>query len=154
MTESPTFQIKKTNNEYTVWVPNFGIIKSGISRETALNDAEALVNETIDAYKKANIPLPVSLDTAADISIISPLVKANMISFGLKLILVSIMLALIVLLASRVLPIRGLSDFAAYSRLASPQRIEKLKTNAQTIGKVSRPILRELGLGCPCEYRK
>ena len=66
----------------------------------------------------------------------------------------SITLVLVALFASRVLPMRGLSDFADYSRLANPQRIERLKNDAKDIGKVSRPVLRELGLGCSCEHGK
>ena len=148
--ENPVFNIKKVDDKFIVWVPHLGILTTATDLESAMTAAETEAHKIMKTFAVAGVALPQQMG-ASDISLpISPLIKANLLSFAIKSVLVSTLMVVLMLIGSTMLPVRGFSDFADFVRLVPPERITKVVNDAKAIGKVSRPVFSELGIGCSC----
>lgn len=150
LTEKPVYNIKKIKDNFLVWHSQLGVISKSTNATKALNQAEKKVSNIIESFEKAGISLNKISETASPKLTMSLLVKANLISFTFKSIIILTILMILILVGSRVLPMRGLSDLAAYARITPKDRISSTIRDAKEIGQISRPILGELGLGCSC----
>jgi len=148
MTEEPVFNVKRVGGDYVVWISHLGVLATASDLNAAMNTAQAEAVRVIESFDRAGVSAPVPAGGGDNALPISSLVKANMVSFALKSVLVSALLVVLMLIGSRMLPMRGLSDFADYARLAPEERVNGMIGAAKDIGKISRPVLNELGLGC------
>lgn len=150
MMEEPVFNIKKCDGDYVVWISHLGVLTTAADLDTALKTADADARRVIESFERAGVAPPRQLFEGGLSLPIPSLIKANMASFALKSVIVTAMLVVVMLIGSRMLPMRGLSDFAAYARLAPPERVAKMIDDARELGRVTRPVLGEIGLGCSC----
>jgi len=141
------FQIKRDGENYVVWASELGVLVTDADLDVAMDNAEAKALDIIQSFTDAGVAVPTPSGNANTSMPISSLIKANMISFAMKSVVVGAVLVVVMMVASRMLPMRGMSDFADYARLAPQERIDGLVGAAKDIGEVSRPVLNALGLG-------
>lgn len=135
--------VRRVGNEYLAWNPTWCVGARSNDLAVAFAETEAAISLARQAGRPA-IALSCGTHESA-----WRIAAGQLIAFTAKTVVILVLLAASLVAMSRILPMGGLSDLAAFIRLMPPEAKQAQIENARAVGTLTRPMLEGLGVTCP-----